>query len=49
VRKAGEERITDMMYLQGHNRYDSGASLRYEKQMLDRWFRKSLIAEKSGS
>jgi hypothetical protein len=48
VLKSCEERIADMTYLQGYNHYDTGESLRYEKQMLDRWFKKTLLAPKAG-
>lgn len=47
--KSGEERIFDMAYLSGHNHYNSGENLRYEKQMLDTWFKKTLTAPKGGS
>lgn len=47
--KSGEERIYDMAYLSGHNHYYSGENLRYEKQMLDTWFKKTLTAPKGGS
>lgn len=46
--KTGEERITDMSYLSGYNHYHSGEFLRYEKQMLDRWFKKSVSDAKIG-
>ncbi len=46
--KSGQERIADMAYLQGYNHYSSGEMLRYEKQMLDRWFRKTLVPPKAG-
>ncbi|MEO8101135.1 MAG: DUF3016 domain-containing protein [Betaproteobacteria bacterium] len=46
VLKNGEERIADMAYLSGYNHYNSGENLRYEKQMLDRWFRKTLSPAK---
>ena len=46
--KTGEERITDMSYLSGYNHYTSGEFLRYEKQMLDRWFKKSVSDTKIG-
>jgi len=49
VLKGGEERIADMTYLEGYNHYNSGEYLRYEKQMLDRWFRKTLVATKAES
>jgi hypothetical protein len=38
VIKSGDERVSNMMYLNRINRYDND-SLRYEKQMLDDWFR----------
>ena len=34
-----EERISDLNYLSSFNRYPSGDRLRYEKAMLDRWFK----------
>lgn len=49
VLKSGEERIADMSYMQSFNQYNSGESLRYEKQMLDRWFKKTLVATKAGN
>ena len=49
VLKGGEERIADMSYLLGYNRYHAGENLRYEKQMLDRWFKKTLTAAKAGT
>ena len=39
VIKSGEERLSNMNYLDRLNRYTSGETLRYEKQMLDEWFR----------
>ena len=39
VVQQGEEVVTDMGYLAHANSYDSGDPLRYEKQMLERWFR----------
>lgn len=38
VLKSGEDKVADMNYLFGFNRYSAGESLRYEKKMLDRWF-----------
>ena len=49
VLKSGEERIADMVYLQGYNHYNSGESLRFEKQMIDHWFKKTLAAPKAGA
>ena len=42
ILKSGEERVADQNYMMGFNHYNSGESLRYEKQMLDRWFKKTL-------
>ncbi|HEY1042457.1 MAG TPA: DUF3016 domain-containing protein [Telluria sp.] len=39
VIKSGEERIRDMAYLDHINRYFTGDPLRYEKQMVEVWFR----------
>lgn len=35
----GEEHLSNMMYLDRINRYVSGDPLRYEKQMIDDWFK----------
>ncbi len=35
----GEQDLSNMNYLSRINRYDSSDSLRYEKQMLDDWFK----------
>lgn len=40
----GEENLSDMNYLMGHNRYRSDESLRYEKRMLDNWFKERIAA-----
>lgn len=45
--KSGEERIADMSYMQGFNHYSASESLRYEKQMLDRWFDKTFSPPKA--
>lgn len=39
---AGDEQLADMNYLEHMNRYPSSTSLRYEKQMLDDWFKSKL-------
>ena len=39
VVKSGEETVSNMNYMAGLNRYSTGDLLRYEKQMLDTWFR----------
>lgn len=36
---SGEDRLTDMGYLQHLNRYSDGDPLRYEKRMIDDWFK----------
>ncbi len=42
VVRSGEENIRNMSYMQGSNRYYSNDALRYEKKMLDDWFRERL-------
>lgn len=42
VVKSGEERVSDMSYLQRMNRYTGSDTLRYEKQMLDDWFKQAV-------
>ena len=44
--KQGEARISDLNYLNHMNRYPSGESLRYEKAMLDDWFKKEILSAK---
>ena len=44
--KAGEARVTDMNYLGHLNRYSTSESLRYEKAMLDDWFKKEILSAK---
>jgi len=44
--KSGEARVSDMNYLQHLNRYPSGEPLRYEKAMLDDWFKKEILNQK---
>jgi hypothetical protein len=39
---AGDDQLADMAYLEHMNRYPSSTSLRYEKQMLDDWFKNKL-------
>lgn len=39
-----EERLTDLGFLMGYNRYPAGDRLRYEKAMLDAWFDKRFAA-----
>jgi hypothetical protein len=42
VIKSGEEMVQNMMYTNRLNRYFTGDTLRYEKQMLDDWFKDKL-------
>jgi Mrp family chromosome partitioning ATPase len=39
VIRSGEETVQNMDYMWRLNRYSTGDSLRYEKQMLDSWFK----------
>ena len=39
VVQQGEVRLRDMNYQDGFNSYSSGDTLRYEKRMIDRWFK----------
>lgn len=39
VLRSGESRLSDLGYLDGINRYPGSDALRYEKAMLDDWFR----------
>ncbi|HEX8605217.1 MAG TPA: DUF3016 domain-containing protein [Pseudoduganella sp.] len=43
VLRSGTEALKNMMYQQRINRYSSGDPLRYEKQMIDDWFQKSVM------
>jgi len=36
---SGSDKLSNMMYLDRLNRYPNGDSLRYEKQMVDEWFK----------
>jgi Protein of unknown function (DUF3016) len=42
VIKSGEARLTDMNYLDHRIRYFDSEPLRYEKQMIDDWFEKTI-------
>jgi hypothetical protein len=43
VIKSGQARVNDMNYLRHRPRYDSSDLIRYEKQMLDDWFARTLL------
>ncbi|MFT3665492.1 DUF3016 domain-containing protein [Piscinibacter sp.] len=44
VAAQAEERLTDLSFLMGFNRYPASDRLRYEKAMLDDWFDKRFAA-----
>ncbi len=44
VVRQGEESLSDMNYLNRHNRYRGDETLRYEKRMLDDWFKERIAA-----
>ena len=46
VLKSGEARVSDMAYLNHFNRYSANEPLRYEKRMLDDWFKKVMADER---
>ena len=48
VISSGEEHLSDMNYLDRINRYSDGDTLRYEKRMIDDWFKKKFVARKQG-
>lgn len=45
---SGEDQLSDMMYLNRINRYSDGDTLRYEKRMIDDWFKEKFAARKQG-
>lgn len=44
VIKSGDAQVSDMNYMRQHSRYFDGAFLRYEKNMLDQWFKDTVAA-----
>ncbi|MDQ1924871.1 DUF3016 domain-containing protein [Massilia pseudoviolaceinigra] len=44
VLKSGEEKLSNMQYLHRMNSYGNNELLRYEKQMLDDWFKQTVAA-----
>ena len=44
VIKSGQERVQNMNYTHRMNRYFASETLRYEKQMLDDWFKQTVAA-----
>ena len=47
VVSSGNERLSDMMYMNRMNRYSDGDRLRYEKRMVEDWFNKTILKKKS--
>lgn len=45
----GEEIIADRDYLERANRYPLGESYRYEKRMLDQWFKERFVERRAGN
>jgi hypothetical protein len=45
---SGEDRLSDMGYLQRINRYSDGDTLRYEKRMIDDWFKAKFSRRRHG-
>ena len=41
---SGEDHLSDMMYMNRLNRYSDGETLRYEKRMIDDWFKEKFGA-----
>ena len=44
----GEDQLSDMNYMDRINRYSDGDTLRYEKRMIDDWFKKKFLARRQG-
>lgn len=44
VLATGEDHLSNMAYMNRINRYSSGDPLRYEKQMVDDWFKEKIAA-----
>lgn len=45
---SGEDQLSDMNYMDHINRYFDGDTLRYEKRMIDDWFKTKFVARKQG-
>jgi hypothetical protein len=48
VINSGESRLSDMVYMSRLNRYSDGDRLRYEKRMIDDWFKQTIVAKQPG-
>ena len=49
VVRHGEVNLRDMNYQDGFNSYSGGDALRYEKRMIDRWFKDEFNAKVAGA
>jgi hypothetical protein len=47
--RSGDEHLSNMMYQQRMSRYSDSDPLRYEKQMVDEWFDKTVAPRKEAS
>lgn len=45
---SGEDRLSDMDYMHRINRYSDGDTLRYEKRMIDDWFKTKFAPRRHG-
>ncbi|PWF46707.1 DUF3016 domain-containing protein [Massilia glaciei] len=45
---SAEQNLSNMMYLDRVNRHDKGDLLRYEKQMIDEWFKEKIVPVRQG-
>ncbi|MEO7493625.1 MAG: DUF3016 domain-containing protein [Massilia sp.] len=48
VLASGEDRLSNMVYLDRLNHYNGSDPLRYEKQMIDEWFNKKFVVARPG-
>jgi hypothetical protein len=48
VISSGESQLSDMTYMDRISRYSDGDRLRYEKHMIDDWFKKTIVAKQPG-
>jgi hypothetical protein len=48
VIRSGDDQLSNMNYMNRHNRYQEGDFLRYEKQMIDDWFNKAVLPKRAG-
>jgi Protein of unknown function (DUF3016) len=49
VLTSGTTQISDMNYLQTFNQYSKNEFLRYEKRMIDKWFKESVMGAATGA